>query len=183
MDPFGVDNVKDRKIALYFTHKGEVDLTRLKEYFIRNGATCYYPITHPEKIRMEKYDSVLGQDEQCRPGAMGILEPGCTREENSNREKDSGREEDEGKAHAFEWMDWVFLPGIAFDMEGNRIGYGKGYYDRYLAAYPRECLPLLVAPAFEFQLFSHIAHEPHDISVEYIVTENRVISTKPSSVS
>lgn len=183
MDFFGAENVKNKKIALYFTHKGEVDLTLLKEFFIRNGATCYYPITHPKKIQMGKYDPVLAQEEQCRPGAMGILEPGCKREEDSSQAQDSSRKDETVNLDDFERMDWVFLPGIAFDLEGNRIGYGKGYYDRYLAQYPRECLPLLVAPAFEFQLYRHVAHEPHDIPVEYIFTENRVISTKSSAVS
>jgi 5-formyltetrahydrofolate cyclo-ligase len=171
MDRFAADRVRYKKIALYFTHKGEVDLTRLKEYFLQNGAECFHPVTSPDKIRMEKYNAALDEKTQCRIGAMGIQEPDPERRKTEPAEL--GHTE-----QAFVEMDWVFIPGIAFDLEGNRIGYGKGYYDRYLAEYPAGHRPLLIAPAFEFQLFDTVAHEEHDIPVDMIVTEDRIIDTK-----
>ena len=70
-------------------------------------------------------------------------------------------------------MDIVFVPGSAFDEEGDRCGYGGGFYDTYLPR-TRPGTPW-VALAFEAQLVQKIDCEPHDLSVTAIVTERRVI--------
>jgi 5-formyltetrahydrofolate cyclo-ligase len=70
-------------------------------------------------------------------------------------------------------IDWVLVPGVAFDGGGHRIGYGGGYYDRLL--------PLLrsdarrVAGAFDLQLVDHVPAASHDVAVDAIVTEARAI--------
>jgi 5-formyltetrahydrofolate cyclo-ligase len=71
-------------------------------------------------------------------------------------------------------IDWVLVPGVAFDREGHRIGYGGGYYDRLL--------PLLregarrVAGAFELQWVERVPAAEHDIRMDAIVTEARTLS-------
>ena len=65
------------------------------------------------------------------------------------------------------------LPGIAFDHSRNRIGFGGGYYDRYLA---RHAGLVTVALAYEFQIVDKIDSEPTDIRPHIIVTESEVIS-------
>jgi len=71
-------------------------------------------------------------------------------------------------------IDWVLVPGVAFDRDGNRIGYGGGYYDRLL--------PLLradahrVAGAFELQLVDHVPAASHDVAVGVVVTEARAVA-------
>jgi 5-formyltetrahydrofolate cyclo-ligase len=71
-------------------------------------------------------------------------------------------------------IDWVLVPGVAFDRDGRRIGYGGGFYDRLL--------PLLradahrVAGAFELQLVERVPAAPHDVAVGAIVTEAQSIS-------
>jgi 5-formyltetrahydrofolate cyclo-ligase len=67
----------------------------------------------------------------------------------------------------------VLLPGAAFDHRGNRLGYGGGYYDRLLARLKKK-LPL-VALAYEEQIVDSLPAEPHDIKVDMIVTDERVI--------
>ena len=70
-------------------------------------------------------------------------------------------------------IDWVLVPGVAFDPAGRRIGYGGGYYDRLL--------PLLspgaarVAGAFDAQIVPAVPFGPHDLLVDAIVTETRVV--------
>jgi 5-formyltetrahydrofolate cyclo-ligase len=70
-------------------------------------------------------------------------------------------------------IDWVLVPGVAFDRDGHRVGYGGGFYDRLL--------PLLrsdthrVAGAFELQLVDHVPAASHDVAVDAIVTEARSI--------
>lgn len=65
-------------------------------------------------------------------------------------------------------IDVFFMPGIAFDRSGARLGWGRGHYDATLAAAPRA---RRVGLAFECQLLPHVAREPHDALLHYIVTE------------
>jgi 5-formyltetrahydrofolate cyclo-ligase len=69
-------------------------------------------------------------------------------------------------------LDFVMVPGVAFDREGGRTGHGKGYYDKLLQ-HARPDAPL-VALAFECQLFPEIPMQPHDIFMDAVVTEEAV---------
>lgn len=70
-------------------------------------------------------------------------------------------------------IDLMIVPGVAFSKTGYRIGFGGGYYDRYLAAYAGSTASL----AFELQLTESVAVESHDIPVQHIITENEWIDT------
>lgn len=69
-------------------------------------------------------------------------------------------------------LDFVMVPGVAFDREGGRTGHGKGYYDKLLQ-HARPDAPL-VALAFECQIFPEIPMQPHDIFMDAVVTEEAV---------
>lgn len=69
-------------------------------------------------------------------------------------------------------IDLMIVPGICFNREGYRIGYGGGYYDRYLAKYTGNTLSL----AFSFQIVDHLQIEDHDIPVSTIITESEVFN-------
>ena len=60
----------------------------------------------------------------------------------------------------------VLMPGMAFDPQGHRIGYGGGFYDKFLAAEPNH--PTL-ALCYEFQMLPHLETEAHDIPVDYVL--------------
>lgn len=66
----------------------------------------------------------------------------------------------------------VVMPGVAFDLNRNRLGYGKGYYDRFLE---KNSSLYTIALALECQIVDHIPANEHDIRPEYILTEERVI--------
>ncbi|MCD8336498.1 MAG: 5-formyltetrahydrofolate cyclo-ligase [Lachnospiraceae bacterium] len=66
----------------------------------------------------------------------------------------------------------LIVPGVGFDLERNRCGYGKGFYDRYLAAHPGHTT---VALAFEFQIVDEVPTRPEDIRPMTLVTERRVL--------
>ena len=68
-------------------------------------------------------------------------------------------------------IDLVIVPGVAFDCEGYRVGYGKGYYDRFLNDFEK----LKIALAFECQIVKVCPKEDHDVIVDKIITEKRVI--------
>jgi 5-formyltetrahydrofolate cyclo-ligase len=77
-----------------------------------------------------------------------------------------------------EAIDWILVPGVAFDASGGRLGYGGGYYDRLLplcrAGVPR------VAGAFELQLLDRVPAAPHDAHIDAIATPDRfVIARRP----
>jgi 5-formyltetrahydrofolate cyclo-ligase len=72
-----------------------------------------------------------------------------------------------------ESMDVILMPGVAFDLTGGRLGYGGGYYDRFLEKCSPDCM--LVAVAFEIQIVEHVPCADHDANIHKIVTEKRVI--------
>jgi 5-formyltetrahydrofolate cyclo-ligase len=74
---------------------------------------------------------------------------------------------------ALDRVDWVLVPGVAFDASGRRLGYGGGFYDRLLPfiakAAPR------VAGVFEMQIVDEVPTAPHDVRVDAIATEQRTL--------
>ena len=90
---------------------------------------------------------------ELKEGALGILEP-------------------IGDIIKPEQIDTVILPGIAFDASGNRIGFGRGYYDRFLK---RVRNASIVALAFDFQIVDTIPSTKSDVRVHKIITESRII--------
>lgn len=71
----------------------------------------------------------------------------------------------------------VFVPAWAVDRQGNRVGSGKGYYDRFFATWSRaqtQSSMLLVAVVFSFQFVEEIASESHDVPMQYVLTEREV---------
>ncbi|GAE30728.1 5-formyltetrahydrofolate cyclo-ligase [Halalkalibacter hemicellulosilyticus] len=75
-------------------------------------------------------------------------------------------------AYLSEDIDLVVVPGVAFDQNGFRIGYGGGFYDRYLANYKGQT----VALATEVQIQPELPVEPHDRPVDYVITESRCLT-------
>jgi len=72
-------------------------------------------------------------------------------------------------------IDLVIVPGIAFDDHGRRIGFGRGFYDRFLKRVPKQAVK--VGIAFEKQILPSIPAEEHDVRMDFIVTEKRIIKT------
>ncbi|MGH7792105.1 MAG: 5-formyltetrahydrofolate cyclo-ligase, partial [Thermodesulfobacteriota bacterium] len=69
-------------------------------------------------------------------------------------------------------LDMIVIPGVAFDLRGRRLGYGKGFYDRTLVNVSRE---KIVGLAYGFQVVSRIPAESGDKSVGLLITENGII--------
>ena len=73
-------------------------------------------------------------------------------------------------------VDWVLVPGVAFDAAGRRLGYGGGYYDRLLPLLPATAPR--VAGAFDAQIVDAVPAAAHDIGVDYVVTESRTFALR-----
>lgn len=70
-------------------------------------------------------------------------------------------------------IDFILLPGVAFGRDGARLGYGGGFYDKFLARLSHQ--PALVAAAFSLQLVEGIPQEPADRKVDKLITEHEII--------
>jgi 5-formyltetrahydrofolate cyclo-ligase len=78
-------------------------------------------------------------------------------------------------------VDWVLVPGVAFDRDGRRLGYGGGYYDRLLPLLsPRAAR---IAGAFDLQIVARVPAGPHDITVDAIVTPSEMIVPPPRNAT
>lgn len=78
-------------------------------------------------------------------------------------------------------LDLVLVPGMAFTESGNRMGFGGGYYDRFLETVSDSCIT--VALIREDFIYDRIPMEPHDKSVDVLITEKRIHPTKESKES
>jgi 5-formyltetrahydrofolate cyclo-ligase len=90
-------------------------------------------------------------DNALSPGPYGILQPRESRE------------------LSLEEIDLVIVPGVAFDKKGNRLGRGRGYYDRFLKDLTLRGIPS-VGIAFDFQVVDNIPTLPHDLPVAKLIT-------------
>lgn len=66
----------------------------------------------------------------------------------------------------------LVIPGIAFDPRGYRVGWGRGYYDTFLSKNPNL---IKIGAAYDFQIIDRIEAEDHDIKMDYVVTEKRIL--------
>ena len=82
-------------------------------------------------------------------------------------------EPDGNETYDMSAIDMVVVPAIAYDRHGNRVGRGKGYYDRLL----QNTRAIKVGVAYGFQLIDEIDADPHDVAVDYVITEHGVIRT------
>lgn len=72
-------------------------------------------------------------------------------------------------------IDMIIVPGVAFDAKGYRIGYGGGYYDRFLKNVRKDCMKAGIA--YEFQVVDELPKEDHDIPLDMIITQERIITS------
>lgn len=71
-------------------------------------------------------------------------------------------------------IELIIVPGIAYDNRGNRVGRGKGYYDRLLS----RTKATKIGIGDDFQLVDEIDSEPHDITMDIVITDSRIINIK-----
>ena len=141
-----------RKIALYSPIRNEVQTDWIFQKMRELGKRIFFPRVTGEEIEFAAVESL---DDMTR-GAWGIREPAG------------------GEPVSFEELEMIVVPGVAFDENGNRIGFGKGYYDRALKKFKGSKVGL----AYEFQLLKEIPVEAGDFRCGWIVTENRLIPVK-----
>ena len=182
------------KILLFAAYKSEVDTGAIMRDAFQKGKEVYAPkIAYNEKMACDEMEFYrIDSEADLCDGYKGIREPKA--DFTHKFELSAATENNREKLQRTEGRNvMMILPGAVFDLEGNRIGYGGGFYDRYLhrLATKSEGTLLLtgdgyketfckLAVAFECQLVERgqIQAEEHDVKVSYIVTERGVYTIR-----
>jgi len=146
---------KARAILFYASFRSEVDTMQLLQRSLLEGKTVVLPRVDTSSTSLVLYS--IRSMEDLAPGCNGILEPLLNEDRSLN---DAG-------------IDLMIIPGVAFDEHCNRLGYGKGFYDRLLS---RKNAPA-VALAYEEQILESIPADAHDIKMDKIITDTRIIQS------
>ena len=143
-------------IGLYLSFDNEVDTFGLLGLIKESGKRIVVTYTEPkEVVLIPVYVNDIEND--LEEGAWGYLEPKVDKLERACEED----------------IDFVIVPGVVFDEERNRVGFGKGYYDKYLSRLRDDAFTAAIA--YEYQVLDNVPVESHDIKMKIIVTEERII--------
>ncbi len=137
-------------VALYNAIPGEVQTACFLQKWYQKKRLLL-PLVVGDDLHLLPYAG----EEGLRPGAFGIMEP-----------------IDQGITVAEEEIDLIIVPGVAFDRQLNRLGRGKGFYDRLLTTVQAP----KVGICFDFQLIDNVPVEPFDRKMDIIITEKELIS-------
>jgi 5-formyltetrahydrofolate cyclo-ligase len=144
-----------KHVMIYASFRSEVATMPLFDLFLRRDMLVSAPLTLVQERRLLPY-RITDPSLDLRPGYCGIAEP------------DSGRLSPIDPAG----IDVVLVPGAVFDGNGGRLGYGGGYYDRFLAHdAPRA---LRIGLAFEMQVIDRVPVLDHDVKMHYLITEQMI---------
>ncbi len=148
--------IKAQKIAFYMTMQGELDPMPILQTAFRLGKKIYLPIidTSENKLRFCRYTTSM----RMHKNQYGIWEPNHTPND---------------------WiypnaLDLVFIPLVAFDKQCNRLGMGKGYYDRLFQKYQNNLKPLRIGLAYQFQKIHAVPTSERDVPLHSVVTEKKI---------
>ncbi len=147
------------ELLVYVSFRSEVDTYGIISDALNQNKKVYCPKVFGDDMLFYQISSI----DELKSGYMGICEPV------------------EGLPN-FDYScckSLVIMPGSVFDRYGNRIGYGKGYYDRFLSdCYKKGVKPVTAALAFSLQIIDEVPAEEHDFKTDYIFTEKEKIIIK-----
>ncbi len=151
-----VDWIEDNAVnavQLYLSMRSEVETDGLLDYLFTHEKTALAPVTDTHRRTLNPHHiSNLQTDFVSHPYGM--------------------REPDRNSCKAFppDQIEIIIVPGVAFDKNGHRLGYGGGYYDRFLRQCPKA---VRIGLAFEEQLVKDTLPQPWDVPLDRIVTEDK----------
>jgi 5-formyltetrahydrofolate cyclo-ligase len=148
---FSLPEFKSAHAVMFFaSFRSEVDTIPMVRRALDEGKRVILPKVIGDELELFEIRNV---DSDVFPGAWGIPEP-------------------RGSAPVkLDELDVIIVPGAAFDERGNRLGYGAGFYDKLLSTFKK----MTVAVAFDIQIVPMVPAAAHDVPVQKIVTETRVI--------
>ena len=136
-----------QKIGVYYPIGSEILTQDIIQELLSNGKEVFLPKVKGKDIEFRKIINFASLEK----GSFNILEPKeeCKKDNN---------------------LDVILVPTVGISSEGVRLGYGYGYYDRFLANYKTVSISLTL----EKQIVKNIPKEKHDITIDWVVTEDRI---------
>lgn len=145
-----------KAMGLYHPFRNEVDTSELFSFASGLEITVAYPLVQGDRLEFFKTETL--QDK--KKGRWGLEEPVG------------------GEPVSVSDLEVIFVPGVAFDELGGRIGFGKGFYDHTLCSFEG----LKVGLCYDYQLLPKLPSDRHDVGCDLIVTENRRIAVMDKSL-
>lgn len=143
-------------VMLYISFRNEIMTRAIINDLLNNGKRVFIPVTvHDTKAII--VSELLDYDQDLQVGNFGVLE---AKPETLRPTEPS-------------LLDLVLVPGVAFDERGYRIGFGAGYYDRFLPALREGAIT--IALAHEIQMVDKVENDQYDVPVDYVLTDKRFI--------
>lgn len=133
-------------VLIFYPLSFEISLLELLN---DNSRNYYFPCVVGDDLQIAKYDQKKGFYE----GKFAIKEPFGAKFQHAD------------------FIDLAFLPALAVDKQGHRLGYGKGFYDRFLAKYPNITKAVPISSRL---VLDKIPTEKHDVKVDYLITEDGI---------
>ncbi len=151
----------------YVNYKSEVSTKEFIEWCLNNRKTVFVPKVELDALQKKHWMAFYRIDslEELKTGYQGILEPEGLQEKSFSEWVKKQRKADIR----------MLLPGAGFDRMGNRIGYGGGFYDRWLEKWKNLSMER-IALAYAFQIVSEIPAEESDKTVDFMITERGFIN-------
>ncbi|NYT00395.1 MAG: 5-formyltetrahydrofolate cyclo-ligase [Methanocellales archaeon] len=151
----GLEEFDKAKTVMFYISKGsEVHTKMMIKETIRREKKVVVPVTKLDQ--RELVVSELLDLDELKLGAFDVPEP------------------KNPKPFPVDKIDLIVVPGIAFDKRGNRLGYGLGFYDRFLCSLKEGAT--ILALAYDFQVLEEIPNDHHDVPADIIITESQIIS-------
>jgi 5-formyltetrahydrofolate cyclo-ligase len=152
-----LDLSKMKNVLLYFPFKQEIKTNLLHQELIKYSHNIYMPKIFSESIM--KFN-LYTEEFSLSKNKYGITEV---------------NNEDYLEPHLFDAM---FIPFVGVDINGFRIGYGGGYFDRALSSLidGNQKKPIIIGLGYDYQILSKNLAEPHDLRYHKVITESRILS-------
>jgi 5-formyltetrahydrofolate cyclo-ligase len=143
-----------KTVMAYVSYRNEVSTPGFIAKVVEDGKRIVLPKVSASVLYIYEIHDI---EKDIMPGFKGIPEP---------------LGEPESRVDPAE-IDLAVIPGVVFDLKKYRIGYGGGFYDRFIPSLRRDCLKIGVA--FQIQMVSKIQGESFDVPVDMVITENMII--------
>jgi 5-formyltetrahydrofolate cyclo-ligase len=149
-----------RTLTTYLDMGSEVRTREYVPQLWQMGKRVIVPFCEAHELRLFHLQDM----DELTPGAWQILEPAPQWRAIAQRRVDAAE------------LDLILVPGLAFDRNGDRLGWGKGYYDRFLHQVSAEAVK--IALAFQCQLVEEIPALAHDVRMDKVITEDTVYNAR-----
>lgn len=151
--------INSKNIMLYLSFNKEVNTYPLARWCFDNGKNVIVPYCIQSKREIVPY-KITNLIDDLSKSKFGVMEPKHDILERVNMED----------------IDLIIVPGVVFDEECNRIGFGAGYYDRFL---PKKLKSTpAIGIAYEYQVIDKVPSGEYDVPLDFIITEERIVFPK-----